>query len=83
MLIHDEEFTGLVAELGNFLVCNNTIEIKAEYTVDIMATRHAIIAVCYMFVILFRLLVQGDISFVPRAFYGKAVLFAIGFIEFC
>ena len=83
LLIRLQELSGLVAEWGDFLVCDDAVEVKAEHAADVMTSCDIVIAVSYVFVILACLLVQGDVAFVPRAFYGEAVFFAIGFIEFC
>ena len=78
-----QELAGLVAERGDFIVCDDAVKIKAEHAIDVMAACDIIIAISYVLVILACLLIQGDVAFVPRSFYGPAVLFTIGFVKFC
>ena len=46
LLIRLQELSGLVAEWGDFFICDNTVKIKAKHAVDVMATCDIIIAVC-------------------------------------
>lgn len=56
-LVPEKKFAGLIAEWGNFFVCDNNVEIKAENAIDVMTARHAIVTISYMFVVFTRLLV--------------------------
>jgi hypothetical protein len=57
LFIHLYELAGLVAEWGDFFICDYSVEIKTEYAVDVMATCDTVVAVRYVFVIFFRLFI--------------------------
>ena len=54
-----------IAEQGNFLVCDDTVEIKAENAIDVMTASNSIVTISYMFVVFSCLLVQGNVALVP------------------
>ena len=63
------EITDIIAKWCDIFIGENAIKIETNHSIQITATRHTVIAIGNVVVILVRFLEDVNVSLVPRALY--------------